>query len=502
MDPRARADRLRTLVASPRTRRIASAVALGLILVVVLLVARIPHSGLGESPVYRFPLHVDEYWHWGKAAATARQGTTAHHSPWSGAASGDTVMQGAFYHEVGFHVLLAVTHQVTGLDWITIFAWGPAAALTVVALGNYVLGKPHGFGHEAALLTALIPTSGRFLGPAFLVPITFSFLFLVMGMLVATRMDRWRAIPVLGLLAVTLWTMHARAAAFFLLPGLLAAGLHVREDWRKAAVAGAVLLAPLVLAVPFFLDSAIYQTRGTDGLPIIWDIWDNFGLATVGLFLAGAAAVALRRGRDRGPLVWTVSAAVAGALILARPLAGIDIAGMYSRAHMLFFVTAAPVAGYGLSRIVEAGRRVGTPRVQATTRLTALLLAVLALSGGLAGHLSQDYYRLLDKEDYENFAWMDEHLPADADRVLMMPWRATVFGAYSHRHVIGAKAPGQPVSIDDVAIQFFNIDDGHNMTLLHEHEVEVIYAPADVDVTGPGITQIHPRVYLVPPPPS
>lgn len=478
----------------PPWERVLSVAALGAILALVYVVARLPHLDLGVGGAYAYPRHMDEWVHWGRTAAIVRQGTVAFTGPWSGTATAPP-----FYHEVGFHAYLATVHKVTGIGFQPIFDHGPALALVVVALGNYAIGQRFGYGHEAALLTALVPTSPRFLGPALLVPITFSFLLFVPGVLLCLRHRRWGAVGLVGLLAVALWTQHARAALFFLVPALLVAGHLARRRRRLAVGLATAVLVPLVLVVPVFLDSAIAQTLREPFLPIDRTIFDAFGVVTLGLFAAGAGwAIADRRDRDE-PAILAVASLVALGLLVSRPFLGFDPAGLYDRAHMLFFFTAAPVAGYGLARLRRLGTRTAWPDLHAPmTAGVAALVAGLAVAGGVQGHLDQPYYRVIADEDWEAFAWIDEQLPADRDRILMEPWKALAFGAVSDRHVVEVQFPGDTVPPDALSLRVIA---GGNVSLeeLRDHGVEVIYTGGR-SLDRPDLTRVRDGVYLVPPP--
>lgn len=561
-------DALSDRAGSDYPRRALSAAALGLILLLVFTTARIPHGALSDGAAYDLPLHMDEYLHWGKASAVERQGTTSYGNPWFG---GTPDPKGNLYHEVGFHVFWAATRLATDIPWPLLFAYGPGAVLALTALGAYVLGRPHGFGHEAALFTALIPTSVRFLGPAFLVPITFAFPLVVGALAVAFHPGRrrrgdgrdtmgrtargdtraagdprttvnlrttanLRAAGALFVLAAGLWLIHARAAAFVVLPALLAAAVHARRDrWLGAALAVAVV-APFLWALPLFLDAATSSIILEEILPIDRAFFDNFGVVTLVLFGLGAAfavgdtvhAWLGRRERDAGgpgqevpdpaadpgpdppkvpgradawvPLVLALSAFLAFFFIFVRAIYRVNLFTMYSRAHMLFFVTAAPVAGYGLARILRSGLARGLRarrRHLPAARMAAVLLALLAVTPALAQHQDEPYYHVIEPADYDAFMWIDRNLDDRYDKALMLPWHALAFSAATGRESATVQFPGDTVSRNDLAFQFFRTG-GQDTQLLRRNQIGVVYSPFELD--NPELREVRDGVYILLPP--
>jgi hypothetical protein len=529
--------RLATLVRSALAhagplRRAARGLALAAILAGAWVLARLPHTDLGITGAYPYPRHMDEWVHWGRAAATYRQGTVAFASPWTGAGTGGSAFRGVpFYHEIGFNAYNAVLHKVTGLPFLTVFEYGAAATFLVLVLGAYAVGRRHGYGLEAAAFAALVPTTPRFLGPAFHVPITFSFVVFIPAALVAWRRRSRAAVPLLFLLVATVWTLHARAALFLTLPVLLGAAARWRDDRVLAVGIAAAVLVPLAVVTPVLYEQALSQT--SDKHPIDRTVFEGFGLATLALFALGTgwAVADLQRSKEDGsggtpptgsrrvePAILAVSALVALALVFARPMFGIQPAGMYDRAHMLYFFTAAPVAGYGLMKLrnlgtgfpalgdlglgssddAEPGRgaRIAWPRV--ATLFGVLLgasLAVAAVGGAVATQMDQPYYAVIGDEDWEAWEWMERELPAREDHVLMVPWKGLAFGATSERTVLEHQNPGQDVSVDSLSVRVALRGEAP-MDELRGRGVDVLYTQ-QASFEHDGLERVHRGVYVV-----
>src|SRR5687768_2700664 len=120
--------RLHVLGLAPRPveRRTWRLAFLGCALLVVALSAYAPHWRPGE-PDYRFPVHLDEYWHWGIATSIQRDGLALSPTPFFGSGLADDT--GFQYpteiHERGYHAYLAALQGVTGIEWVTLLRFLP-----------------------------------------------------------------------------------------------------------------------------------------------------------------------------------------------------------------------------------------------------------------------------------------------------------------------------------------------------------------------------------------
>jgi hypothetical protein len=75
--------------------------------------ASIPHLGYG------YPLHIDEWWHYGDASSLLAAKDTSFPNVFdSGIAIGTD-------KELGFHLVLAALKATTGASWLTLFRWLP-----------------------------------------------------------------------------------------------------------------------------------------------------------------------------------------------------------------------------------------------------------------------------------------------------------------------------------------------------------------------------------------
>ena len=82
-------------------------------------------------------------------------------------------MRGAV-HEHGYHLLFAEVQELTGVGWQPMFEYLPAAWMAFISFGVYALLRPDPAAIPAAAFVGLIPSTARFWGRAFFVPIGFS----------------------------------------------------------------------------------------------------------------------------------------------------------------------------------------------------------------------------------------------------------------------------------------------------------------------------------------
>lgn len=116
---------------------------------------------------YYLPFHVDEWIHWSSTRAVIESGSTVYVDPYIG--SGIVADS-----EIGFHLVAGIFYWLSETDFLTIFLIMPAifsvfTSLTVFNIGERATRK---FGLESAFFVAFIPTTVRFLGPSFFVPVT------------------------------------------------------------------------------------------------------------------------------------------------------------------------------------------------------------------------------------------------------------------------------------------------------------------------------------------
>ncbi len=140
-----------------------------LVLLLAFFMAFIPHIG------YSFPLHLDEWTHLVYSKAIQQTGAITFPNPF---VADDISEVGSDNVWVGYHILLAVSQKVTGIDWLVLWRFGPSVIFMLTVLCVCIFANRQGYGLEAAFFTCLLPTSIGILGPAFMVPMALGLLFI------------------------------------------------------------------------------------------------------------------------------------------------------------------------------------------------------------------------------------------------------------------------------------------------------------------------------------
>ncbi|MCK4266460.1 MAG: hypothetical protein KAX31_04205, partial [Thermoplasmata archaeon] len=199
----------------------------------------LPHVG------YPLPIHTDEWHYMAYSNSLIENGDVMLENPYSGT-------EGVAHWEIGFIIFLSSFKMVSGVSWPFLFYTLPAVIFALCILTAYVIGRRFGWGLHSAFLVALVPSTLRFLGPVFLVPVTLALFLLPWGILLALGHEKRSRYAFLAMLAVFVFLMHP-ASGIYLFLALLAICLVyvIRKEWRESAMLGCLLLA--FLAFAFYL---------------------------------------------------------------------------------------------------------------------------------------------------------------------------------------------------------------------------------------------------------
>lgn len=412
----------------------------------------------GERPGYPHTVHVDENVHWVLAANVQRDQHLFQVFPVGESKSQDALLslRGAV-HERGFHLILAEAQALTGVPFQYLFLYLPAAWLAFTAFCLYALLRPHPAALPAAAFVGLIPTTARFLGPAFLVPIGFVLAWLPVVLILAEPAKRHLGAAAL-LLVATAWAFFVHLIGGFAAVGLLAlsAVFTAPRERRSALLLLIVALAPALWIYRAFAADVQAELQREEGLPIDFTIFDGWGVAALfGWTLAMPFIVFRHQWIARTPLLALSAASAASlALIISSVAFDLNRYATYARWHPVFFLTAAVPLGYGVALLMRAVRdalahlpgpgRLIRPTSAALAGATGLLAASLLGAPGVAGHMTEGYYHVIDDEDWARFTWIAANVGPDYEVFLAHPWKAMILTAVSGKEPHAVLAPGAP----------------------------------------------------------
>lgn len=381
-----------------------------------------------EGEDFPYPIHVDEHFHLSQQAAIERQGTIDIDDPYTGEPAPNPLFSiSGFRQERGFNLVMVQLHELTGMDLTTQARFVPAFQTVLLAALVHATLAPAVGSRTSALFVAIIPTTVRFLGPAFMVPSAFALPWIVTALHISLRGRGAQRLAALAVVETGAFFMH-------LVPGVLTlavAGLATlaRADrGRDKLLLFAVCFLPLVWVGPLVFQDAVDAVSNEHELGFQPGILYKAGLPMLLAGLAGAILAYLPSRRETAP--HRVLAVLACAILVSM---GLSITSdhhneaTYARLMPTFFLCLAALAGLavgvGMHALALYARRrdLGYP--------FAALAALLLLAPSVDFHLDTPYYRVFDEP-----SWRDGRILAATnittdDVFLSDPWRAQVYNA-------------------------------------------------------------------------
>lgn len=418
----------------------------------------------GSKDDYEYPMHVDEDVHWVRAAAIQRADSMSYPNPYTGQPpreSGALSLKGSV-HEQGFVLAFAQFQELTGIPFILIIRFFPAIFAALTAWLVWVALRPWPGAAVAAALVALIPSSPRFLGIAFWVPIGIGLAWIATGMIVARYATSDRRTLFLALmLGAWAFYIHLIAGFAFLLVFLASIPANLGRVWRDMMTFGALIAVPMVWFFGAFAADFGREAKVLGHLPTDFTIFDQIGIPFLVAWSAGCSLVVLRPPAStyRPPIyAATIASVVSLGLMVTNFVLDLEVYALYDRWHqpMVLFATV-PVA-YGIVEIVRwtgevirshSGRRAIRPltmrprAMMVGGALATVLLGGFVATPGLAAHLDEPYYYFMTDESWERMLAASE-LGPEYDAFLVHPWQAPIFNALTGKRPHTWLDPGEP----------------------------------------------------------
>lgn len=459
---------------------------------------------------YYLPFHVDEWIHYSYTSALLDQGTISFINPYTG--TGIITSP-----QIGFHLITAALHWLTGANLQTLFAFLPSFLGILLSLTAFIIGQrsPRPFGLEAAFLVAFIPTTVRYLGPSFYVPSTLGLL-LVVFLLWLTQHKTIRSIILYPFLIFAIFLIHPVMA----LAGIGILLVHtifitLEKEYRHALLTIGLTILPLILVVLFtsrwhslidlFVSSVSGQQYPFDyNLPGILVSFTDLGLLPWGLLIIGVY-LALLKGTS---LLKTLSLSTIAFVIVIGlyDKLGYGFPSIYERLFLVLFLLVTLLAGFGLAELrrfltnLTQKERFKTryEKIRHLDLLIPTTLGIIILLIALPAHLSIPYYQMITEQDYETFTWIKDNIDDYRDanhpyqNAAVDPFKASPFSAVTGLYILSSSM--NPVYRYDLVPQMeqFLAEKCRNTSFLDKYNLSVIYGDAD----NQNLTKIHDKVYL------
>lgn len=469
----------------------------------------------GEREDYPYPLHVDDNVHWVRMSAIQRHDTVHHPDPYVGGSTSRESFSLEAVHEKGFAVAFAQVQEMTGIPFIQLIRFAPTLFAMVTASLVWVALRPWAGAPLAAAFVALVPSSARFLGPAFLVPSAVGLAWIA----AALALSRW-ATRDHGVFALTLlvgsWAffIHLVDGVGSVLILAVALPLALRENRRFLITAILGMLLPLVWFYHRFSPAFQAEAEKFSSIPADYTVFDQIGIPMLFAWGLGCAFMVLRppRGAARGSILTATVASfvIFTAFILNRRLDW-DLYALYDRWHQPFaLLLAIPVAylivegvtavyGLILTRLrQDHPLREGLRRRHLVAPLLALLLVIPAgaamAESGLRSHLDERYYHVIDDNDWELFLAASSIGPTH-EVFLTHPWKAPIYLAMTGKNPYTWLDPGAPpVRGEDYAD--YHMGRYADPVWLVERDISIVIEPLGA---AEPFVELFPGIYILDP---
>lgn len=450
---------------------------------------------------YPYPLHVDEWMHLGYTNQILNTGHLNFPHPFQG---GQWEVGG--HPEAGYYIWFGTSLLATGSPWLLLARLMPALVLGLIAFSAYAWGRKRGFGLEAAFFATFIHTTIRFLGPAFLVPVTLGLVFFPLCLILLEKMEKdWRPLPLIVISLVALFLTHgttAVAVGFVLVIFLVFYLALSRSPMRqKLPSLTCILLIPFSGLVIFLWNRAFVMREIQNiinaehiPLPVIPIPLPQLGYIMVALAVIGFGFLIARGGwRNYALLVPTIILLFFVQFYRQYFNVGPDI--LYERGWLYVMLLMAFIAGYGLSQLRQLGLaffkrwRWGALSVY----IALALVVVFALFLRMEGYAEEKYYQIVDVETYHDFEWLGEELPRDSIAMLN-PYVGWAYFPASGQYVYTARAYPWGVEQAREITRFF-MAGAPDTEYIREKNVNILYSPFPLN--NPDLVEVRDGVYIL-----
>jgi len=473
------------------------AILLFLVLALAFYMALVPRIG------YPFPMHVDEWMHIGYSIQVAETGHLAFADPFHGGR-----LTGIGHPEIGYYIWLGSLLLTTGIPWLPLSQLMPPIILALIAFSSYAWGRKLGFGLEAALFVTFIHTTIRFLGPAYLVPVTLGLLFFPITLILIDKLENdWRPLPLIILTMGSLFLIHgttAVAVGFVLVVYLVFyLTLSHRPVRRMLPALSCLLFIPASALVIYLWNSRLvtaqikYLTSGVEQpLPAILYPLPKLGFIMLALAVLGAGFLVARGSWRNYSLL--VSAGVLFFFVeFYRRWFDIGPNILYERSWLYVMLLMALIAGYGLGNIRQISLEFFKKPPWAKPLIYAglVLVVALALLLRLDGYQKEYYYRFMDAKTYNDFIFIRDNL--DGSKAVLDPYLAWAFFPISGKYAYTTAA--YPYNTEDaLKVRDFLLEGGRDTTWLIRHKIDIVYSP--IPLENPNLVEVKEGIYILRPP--
>lgn len=466
-----------------------------LVLALALYLAFIPHQG------YQYPVHVDEWVHMALSTELLDNGgTDGLTSPFTGK---NTEWNQRV--ELGFHLFWGIFQEITSIPWVSIIRYFPAIIFMITVLSVYALCRKAGFGWEAALFACLVPTAIGILGPGFLVPVAIGMVFIPLTLFTLFYLRGWQSYVLLLLFFSLMMLTHAATAVSMIIIFSAYILLSFFKNERKHALAVVITLMLPFASSLLFMRRIVLNKIGslfvTQPLPQHVDLpldFATYGYLPTIIFAIGIFSLIRSGGSRNHGLAFGSLALLTMVITFVKFHYGVEL--VYLRGFVHLQLMMGVVAGSGLLwlrniRLPDSlGARVKPAFISRNIGgILGLIVIVLTLIMVVPSRQNTIYYHMIDKHDYDAFAWIAENVEEYYDKAILDPWKATAFTAITGRKIYSkiVMSPGE----DDMRAYEFLGKGCLNTAFLRNNNITIVYTRQQCE--NPDLINVRRYVYLL-----
>ena len=479
------------------------------IVILAFLLGLLPHL----DGNYFIPLHVDEWIHWSYTTSIMETGSSSFVEPYTGAG----IIRDL---ESGHHYLSSGLIWLSGASMRTLFVFMPALLVSLSSLFAYIIGENHKqkFGLIAALFVPLVPTTCRYLGPSFYVPVALGLGF-ILAVIWLTQLKSWWATLMLpGFLWVVFLIHPPTALAAIIATFLGMVMLLLEKRYLLGAVGIIISLLPIagVFALASRWDASLQQVINAFiyGMNMGFEmnlprILVQFGylstivwiLAIIGVFAAFAYGSMASR-------TLSLSAMAYMGFIVLYDRFGYGIVIMYERSFLYVFLMMTLLGAWGLvwlskfaiDLLKQYYKKFSEKQFDLIHKATIIGICILVLATAIPSQLEIPYYHLISESEFEDFSWLNEEIQVleaqniSLEKGLIDTYKASPFSAVTTLHIISSSMhPIYGISRSEQVQDFF-IDGCINQSFLESYDIDVVYT---TNCENENLTNIYDNIYVV-----
>ena len=383
--------------------------------------------------------------------------------------------------EIGYHMLLAGIQSLTNLG-IKMSIFLPPIFAIFSVLSVFTLTRRWGkkVAFLSAILAALIPSNLSIGGLVFLVPVNLSLIFIPVALKLA--FDAKSPIHYLGIFSISLFVLLSHPPSAVAMIGILSVYALLNLKNKGKSIFLAILLAILVSFpnyIPYIKSKGVESVNFSFWLTLA-RISELFGYIPTLFLLIGVYFLS----KTRKPEIWAILIPIFLFLmhIVLFVFTGFNPFIPYQRVYIPLLLLMSIISAHGLSKI------------KSKPLVTVIIILIIVFS--LKQHFDQEYYHVIDKQEYQDFLWIRDNTPKDA-KVLLDPWKARALTPVAERQVLSVMPFGpvkETMEFNDQITDFLK-NNCTGTSFLIEHNVSIIYYKDGCE--NNNLVEINDGIYLV-----